>query len=374
MSSKKITDLTSYSAAEAKAAGGADLLFITDVAHQETKKITALEFSKYATGIGGSYTGSFTGSFTGSLLGTASWAISSSYANTASYALNSDNTVAANVGNQGAGVFKQKTGNTIQLKNISAGTNVQLLDDTVNDCIQINATSTLTQPGGPRYAVQYNNPGGTFTGDSDFLYQPSVLTTPSSLTINGKITSLFTASNLSGIGFYGTASWATSSVSSSYSFSGSYALTSSYAGTASYLANQTQTGLLTSYSVIDTTAATTNVVYPTLYTGISKTVTPKTATSKFIIHVSVTITVYNGTGWGYGSLYKDGTLLVDKFVWSDNGITYGGSLTYIDTATDLSSRTYSVKYTTSGGDTIYINSIGGSFTIPATLSILESTT
>jgi hypothetical protein len=38
MSSKKITDLTSYSAAELKAANGIDLLFVTDLGHQETKK------------------------------------------------------------------------------------------------------------------------------------------------------------------------------------------------------------------------------------------------------------------------------------------------------------------------------------------------
>ena len=68
---------------------------------------------------------------------------------------------------------------------------------------------------------------------------------------------------------------------------------------------------------------------------------------------------------------KDSTLLVDKFIWSDGGITVGNTVTYVDTATDLSPRTYSVKYSTNGGDTIYINSYAGTITLPSTLSILE---
>ena len=340
MSSKKITDLTSYSATEASAAGGADLLFITDVAHQETKKITALEFSKYATGIGGAYTGSFTGSFTGSLFGTSSWAQSSSYALTASYALNSDNTTAENVGTQGVGVFKQKNGNTIQLRNISAGGNIQLLEDNINNCIQISASSTLTQPGGPQYSVQFNNPAGAFNGDSNFIYQPALLTNPASLTINGKITSQFTASNLANIGFYGTSSWATSSVSSSYNLSGSYALTASYAVTASYV--NTQNGILASYSITDNTAAQGNNTDPLVGPSkLSITITPKSANSKFLINVSVNVYTNNGPGSCYAGLYKSSTPLLPNFAFSDNlgNTVASNSATYIDTATDLSVAT-----------------------------------
>ena len=50
MSSKKITDLTSYSATELSASNGVDLFFVTDLAHQETKKITGAELSKYVLG------------------------------------------------------------------------------------------------------------------------------------------------------------------------------------------------------------------------------------------------------------------------------------------------------------------------------------
>ena len=84
--SKKITDLAAYTDSQVQSN---DLLFITDIAAQETKKITAIDIADYAFNaksasiFNGNYTGSFTGSFTGSLLGTSSCAV------TASYALNS---------------------------------------------------------------------------------------------------------------------------------------------------------------------------------------------------------------------------------------------------------------------------------------------
>jgi len=96
MSNKKITDLASYTSNQVQPT---DLLFITDIAHQETKKITAADLANYGAGYvnyhtgsySGSLTGIFSGSVSGSLYGTASYAISSSYSNyavTASYALN----------------------------------------------------------------------------------------------------------------------------------------------------------------------------------------------------------------------------------------------------------------------------------------------
>ena len=107
MSNKKITDLASYSANQVNPY---DLLFITDIDHQETKKITAAELASYGDlTYGTTYK---TGSFSGSFIGTASYADnsrsssyidianssisasyaensrSSSYALTSSYALN----------------------------------------------------------------------------------------------------------------------------------------------------------------------------------------------------------------------------------------------------------------------------------------------
>jgi Short tail fibre protein receptor-binding domain len=96
MANKKITDLTYYSASQYQAN---DLLFITDIAHQETKKTTAADIAGYAALSASKFsnTGSFTGSFVGNLYGLASVAgnltypntSTSSYAISASYSKNS---------------------------------------------------------------------------------------------------------------------------------------------------------------------------------------------------------------------------------------------------------------------------------------------
>jgi len=108
MSNKKITDLNAYTSSQVKSY---DLFFVTDIDNQETKKIDAANLANFVSNLSASSTrtGSFTGSFNGittnalNLLysgqpnGTASYAIyasnsfasvSSSYALTASYALN----------------------------------------------------------------------------------------------------------------------------------------------------------------------------------------------------------------------------------------------------------------------------------------------
>jgi hypothetical protein len=373
--SKKITDLAAYTDSQVQSN---DLLFITDIAAQETKKITSIDLADYvintksASIFNGNYTGSFTGSFTGSLLGTSSWATN---ALTASYAANSsgETNTASNIGSTGIGLFKQKSGVDLQFKNISAGSNVSLTDDTVNNAVQINLTSTLTSPGGSTGNVQFNSAAGTFGGNSNLSWD---VTNNDRLTVVGKINSTsFTSSINNAVGYFGTASFSVSSsnsVSSSFATTSSYAVTASYAATASYISNPN--GILSVYSEVDSNSVTTNVVYPTFYSGsgaISKTVTPKTTTSKFLITISINMSVFGGTGYGYASLYKDSTLLVDKFIWSDGGVTIGNNVTYVDTATDLSPRTYRVKYTTSNGDTIYINSYAGTITMPSTLSILE---
>jgi len=375
--SKIITDLASYTDSQVQSN---DLLFITDIAAQETKKITAIDIADYAFNaksasiFNGNYTGSFTGSFTGSLLGTSSWAIN---ALTAAYASSGggsgESNTASNIGTSGVGLFKQKSGVDLQFKNISAGSNVFLTDDTVNNALQINLTSTLTSPGGATGNVQFNAPGNQFGGNSNLSWDT---TNNNKLTVGGNVSSTtFSSSVTNAVGYFGTASFSVSSsnaISSSYALSSSYSLSSSNAITASYIS--TPNGILSVYSEVVATATTTAVVYPTFYSGsgaISKTVTPKAATSKFLITVSAPILVGNGTGWGWASLFKDNTILVDRFVWSDNSITYGGTTTYVDTATDLSTRTYSVKYTTSNGDTININ-FGGSYgVIPSSLSLLE---
>ena len=372
--SKIITELTAYTDSQVQSN---DLLFITDIAAQETKKITSIDLADYVISAKSAsiFNGNYTGSFSGSLTGTSSWAIN---ALTAAYAASGGGgsgevNTASNIGSTGVGLFKQKSGVDLQFKNISAGSNVSLTDDTVNNTIQISLTSTLTPPGGSTGNVQFNSAAGTFSGNSNLSWDT---TNNNKLTVGGNVSSTtFSSSVTNAVGYFGTASFSVSSsnsVSSSFATTSSYAATSSYAVTASYVS--TPNGILSVYSEVVTTATTTAVVYPTFYSGsgaISKTVTPKAATSKFLITVSAPILVGNGTGWGWASLFKDNTILVDRFVWSDNSITYGGTTTYVDTATDLSTRTYSVKYTTSSGDTININ-FGGSYgVIPSSLSILE---
>jgi hypothetical protein len=375
--SKKITDLAAYTDSQVQSN---DLLFITDIAAQETKKITAIDIADYAFNaksasiFNGNYTGSFTGSFTGSLLGTSSWAIN---ALTAAYASSGggsgESNTASNIGTSGVGLFKQKSGVDLQFKNISAGSNVFLTDDTVNNALQINLTSTLTSPGGATGNVQFNASGNQFGGNSNLSWDT---TNNNKLTVGGNVSSTtFSSSVTNAVGYFGTASFSVSSsnaISSSYALSSSYSLSSSNAITASYIS--TPNGILSVYSEVVTTATTTNVrlsVAPYYFTGISKTLTPKSTTSKFLITVSAPILVGGGGGAGWASLFKDNTILVDRFVWSDNNITYGGTTTYVDTATDLSTRTYSVKYTTDSGDTIYINFGYAYGVIPSSLSILE---
>jgi hypothetical protein len=236
MSSKKITDLTSYSAAEISASSGTDLLFITDVANQETKKITAVAFSQYATSVGGAYTGSFTGSFTGILNGTSSWAQSASHALTASYAPSSgESNTASNTGSYGYGVVSDKVGVDLRFKKIGQGSNVIISPDPNDSNVLLIAASTTTTAGGSTGNIQFKSPAGTFSGNNSLTWDAI---NNNLLTIVGGVSATsFTSSVANAVGFLGTASFAISSsraisssntISSSYSLSGSYCLTSSY--------------------------------------------------------------------------------------------------------------------------------------------------
>lgn len=236
MSSKKITDLTSYSAAELSASNGTDLLFITDISNQETKKITAVAFSQYATSIGGAYTGSFTGSFIGILTGTSSWAQSSSHALTASYAPSSgESNTASNTGSYGYGLVVDKVGVDLRFKKIGQGSNITIANDSSDPNVVVISAATTTTAGGSTGNIQYRSPAGTFAGTNNLLWDT---TNNNLLTVNGTISSsAFSSSAINALGFFGTASVALSSsraisasnaISSSYALSGSHAITSSY--------------------------------------------------------------------------------------------------------------------------------------------------
>ena len=256
--SKKITDLAAYTDTQVQSN---DLLFITDVANQETKKITAIDVADYVISAksssiyNGNYTGSFTGSFTGSLFGTSSWSnksISASFADkstTASYALVSNADLSAingtNLGSYGEGVFKQKSGNTFQFKRIGQGNNIIVgLDPTDSDVITITANIGTT-PGGSAGQVQFVSNANTFAGNSNFTWD---VTNNNKLTVVGGINSTsFTSSLSNQVGYLGTssysvsssnstnASFANNSISSSYALTSSNSFSSSYALSASYV-------------------------------------------------------------------------------------------------------------------------------------------
>lgn len=241
MSAKKITDLTVYTAAEVQPS---DLLFITDVVNQETKAITVLSYGSY----NNSRVGSYTGSFSGSYIGTASFAsssISASYAVSASYApsvvIGEVNTV-SNTGSHGYGIFDEKVGSDIRLRNIAASDGTITIDhDLTNHLLTIKANTTTTTPGGSTGQVQFHAAGSVFSGNNGFVWGTG------QLTVVGDIKSTtFSSTTTNAVAYVGTSSFAVScsmATSSSNSISSSFSTSGSYASTASYSTN-TNIGIL----------------------------------------------------------------------------------------------------------------------------------
>lgn len=342
--SKKITDLTAYTDSQVQSN---DLLFITDVAEQETKKITAIDVADYVFNaktssiFNGNYTGSFTGSFTGSLYGTSSWATN---ALTAAYASSGggsgESNTASNIGTSGVGLFKQKSGVDLQFKNLVAGTNVSLNENLTENTLTIDLTSTQT-PGGSTGDVQFNAPGSQFSGNSNFSWDT---TNNNKLTVVGNISSTtFSSSTTNNIGYYGTASFANNTLSSSYVLTSSYSTTASNATTASYFSG---TGAILSANSVVYSAKQSGTGTSWVNTGLTITITPKSTNSKFLIYASLVLA--NGDpspGCAVAGLFKDSTALIDPFA-TVNFTMFDASpqsTTYLDAASDLSSRTYVVK-------------------------------
>lgn len=276
MSSKKITDLTSYSAAELSASSGTDLLFITDIANQETKKITAIQFGQYVVSVGGSFTGSFTGSLignftgssSGSLNGTSSWA---NYALTASYAPSAgEANTASSTGSYGYGLVSDKVGVDLRFKKIGQGSNVIIAPDPNDNNVLVISASTTTAAGGSTGNIQFRSLAGTFSGNGNLTWD---INNNNLLTVVGGIASTsFTSSITNAVGFLGTASFAisasnaSSSISSSYALSSSYSVTSSYAATAGgSLGGSGFAGLDSSIYYTSTSTNTLDTYYNTYY-------------------------------------------------------------------------------------------------------------
>ena len=241
--SKIITELAAYTDSQVQSN---DLLFITDFAAQETKKITSIDLADYvfnaksASIFNGNYTGSFTGSFTGSLLGTSSWAIN---VLTASYAASGggsgESNTASNTGSYGYGLYSDKVGVDLRFKKITGGDNVIIgLDTGDNNVVKISAISTLTSPGGATGNVQFNSNAGTFGGNSNLSWDT---TNNNKLTVGGNVSSTtFSSSVTNAVGYFGTASFSVSSSnarSASFATSASFVTSASYAVTASYISS-----------------------------------------------------------------------------------------------------------------------------------------
>lgn len=239
MSSKIITDLTSYTAAELSASNGVDLFFVTDLEHQETKKITGAELAAFAIQQPGiTYNnGAITAvEFSSSknpvgFYGTSSWSrntISASYALTASYAENQSTVTATSVGALSYGVVENGIGPNLTFRGIKGTGSVTVTRESSTNNLVIDVPNILSAAG-PLNAVQFNYPNGVFNGDANFVYNPVNGPASASVIVNGIVSAGHFSSSLVPVGYYGTASWARNANSSSYSLSGSYALTASYA-------------------------------------------------------------------------------------------------------------------------------------------------
>ena len=374
--SKKITDLAAYTDSQVQSN---DLLFITDIAAQETKKITAIDIADYAFNaksasiFNGNYTGSFTGSFTGSLLGTSSWATN---ALTAAYAASGggsgESNTASNIGTSGLGFFKQKSGVDLQFKNIVGGTNCSLSENLTENTITVNLTSTTTSPGGPVGSIQFNSPGSQFGGNSNISWDT---TNNDRLTVIGGINSTsFTSSLSNAVGYFGTASYSTRSDNANNSISSSFSSISQTAATASYFAG---TGAVLSANSVQYYTKQSGTGTSWVDTGLSITITPKSINSKFLINTSIILANGDAVGNAVAGLYKDSTPLLEQFA-SVNLTVFDASpqtTTYLDTAGSLSSRTYVVKVKGSEASaTWYTNQSFGyptSYWATSSMTILE---
>jgi hypothetical protein len=367
MSSKKVTDLNLYTVSELSASNGNALLIITDLENQETKQISAYLLSQYFA----LATNARTGSFTGSFLGTASYAVNAGTALTASYVSSVDNTTTIqNIGLSGFGLFKETSGSVHKFKNITAGSNVSLVNNLTDNTIEISSISTETTPGGSEYTIQFNHPLGVFNGDNSLKFYPDPYGINNIMILSG----IYSSSYNNAIGFVGTASYANNSLSSSYALSSSNSQTSSYAVTASYVPSQG--GVLSSYSVLYYTPETgTGTSW--YDTGLAITLTPKSANSRFLINVS--LIAANGDAWGnsVGGLFKDSTPLINQFT-SINSTRYDAfpsSTTYLDYDGSLTTRTYQIKIKGSeAGSRWYTNysmDLGNLYNATSSMTILE---
>jgi len=322
----KVSQLVRYSNLD-----GGDLLLTVESGSSLLSRRSTINDLKNSLG---RLTGSYSGSFTGSFVGVASGSFSGSYWGK----VISKNTVASG-SFSGSYWGKVVSKNTVASGSFSGSHWGSLVSKNTkatgsfNGNIKGNISGSLS---GSIYS-KFARLSGSFSGSFDGRVKGK-----NSL-ITGSFRGVDNITNFKGTGkkvsFNGT---------SSYAVSSSYALNSS---TSSYLSKGS---ILSVYSV-----QYSNKQFGTgttwFDTGLSITITPKTSTSKFLINASIVLGNGNSSGNTVVGLYKDSTSLIDPFA-SVNLTTFDASpqsTTYIDTATDLSSRTYVVKVKGSDSGTIW---------------------
>lgn len=136
------------------------------------------------------------------------------------------------------------------------------------------------------------------------------------------------------------------------------------AGTKMYIPGH----IINVYNVVKTDVFTTTSTTPVAITGLSLTVTPTSASSKFLVSYSIPVGIQAGAYSAYLRLRRAGTniLLSDQvstrnrsssYVWSDY---YGYQMqeankTYLDSPATTSAITYDMTFATPYGTSVFIN-------------------
>jgi len=327
----KVSQLVRYSNLD-----GGDLLLTVESGSSLLSRRSTINDLKNSLG---RLTGSYSGSFTGSFVGVASGSFSGSYWGK----VISKNTVAS-------GSFSGSYWGSIISKNTKAtGSFNGNVRGNLSGSFSGSILSKNTKATGSFNGNVRGNLSGSFSGSmySKFAKLSGSFSGSFNGTVKGK-NSLITGSFR---GIDNITNFKNTGKKVSFNGTASYAVSSSYALTSSYLSKGS---ILSVYSV-----QYSNKQFGTgttwFDTGLSITITPKSSTSKFLINASIVLGNGNSSGNTVAGLYKDSTSLIDPFA-SVNLTTFDASpqsTTYIDTATDLSPRTYVVKVKGSQSNTTW---------------------
>ena len=91
-------------------------------------------------------------------------------------------------------------------------------------------------------------------------------------------------------------------------------------------------------------------------TGLSKAITPSATSSKILVTMGITYDTQAGDRAIKYSLYKGGSILVDKIGYAfcaGERVIGTWAASYLDSPSTTSSTTYELKYQSTGGSTVY---------------------